>query len=80
MIESLGDKLRAIVWSLLLHGAIVLIVLGGMWWTRETRPVVMPGQVIEAVLVGPTAAPKPQARRAPPKPAPKPPEPKPAVC
>ena len=78
MIESLGDKLRAIVWSLLLHGAIVLIVLGGMWWTRETRPVVMPGQVIEAVLVGPTAAPKPQARRAPPNPAPKPPEPKPA--
>lgn len=78
MIESLGDKFRAIVWSLLLHGAIVLLVLGGVWWTRETRPVVMPGQVIEAVLVGPTAAPKPQSRR-PAKPTPKPPEPTPPV-
>ncbi len=83
MIESFGDKLRAIAWSLLLHGVILLMVLGGVWWTRETRPVVMPGQVIEAVLVGPTAAPKPQARRAarpapkPPVPAPEPPKPEP---
>ena len=82
MIESLGDKLRAVAWSLLLHLAIVLFVLGGIWWTRETRPVVMPGPIIEATLVGPTAAPKPSSRRparqAPPKPVePKPEPPKP---
>jgi colicin import membrane protein len=80
--ESTGDKFRAIGYSLLLHGTIVLLMLGGLWWTRETRPVVMPGPIIEATLVGPTAAPKPSSKRparpTPPKPeppAPTPPKP-----
>ena len=80
--ESTGDKFRAIGYSLLLHGTIVIFMLGGLWWTRETRPVVMPGPIIEASLVGPTAAPKPSSRRparpTPPKPeppAPTPPKP-----
>ncbi len=86
--ESFGDKARAVVYSLLLHGAIVLVILGGLLWTRETRTVVMPGQIIEATLVGPTAAPKPRAATPrprpaapkpvePPTPAPTPPEPEP---
>ncbi|WP_440222096.1 cell envelope integrity protein TolA [Dokdonella sp. MW10] len=66
--ESTSDKARALLFSLLLHALIVLAALIGVFWTRETRPVVMPGPIIEATLVGPTAAPKPSATRA--KPAP----------
>ena len=80
--ESLGDKLRAMALALGLHAACILALLVGLWWTHETRPVVMPGPIIEATLVGPTAAPKarsgasrPQPARQPPKPAP----PKPAA-
>ena len=80
--ESLGDKLRAMALALGLHAACILALLVGLWWTHETRPVVMPGPVIEATLVGPTAAPKarsgaskPQPAKQPPKPAP----PKPAA-
>ncbi len=84
--ENAGDKLRAVLYSLLLHAAIVLVMLAGLWWTRETRQVVMPGPIIEATLVGPTAAPKPSARaRAKPaapkpvvQPKPEPPKPEPA--
>jgi colicin import membrane protein len=56
--EGLGDKLRAFALALGLHVACLLALLVGLWWTHETRPVVMPGPVIEATLVGPTAAPK----------------------
>lgn len=87
--ESFGDKLRAFGFALALHAAFVLALLLSLWWTHETRPVTMPGPVIEATLIGPTAAPKASAaatRPAPPKPAPPPPpkpeppkpEPKPA--
>ena len=55
-------NLRAVVYSLLLHGILVLLMIFGLWWTTESRVVVLPGQVIEASLVGPTAAPKPAAR------------------
>jgi colicin import membrane protein len=80
--EGLGDKLRAFALALGLHVACLLALLVGLWWTHETRPVVMPGPVIEATLVGPTAAPKakPGASRprpAPPKPAPPKPAPEP---
>ena len=60
--ENAGDNVRAIIYSLLLHAVILLLMLGGLWWTRETRQVVMPGPVIEATLVGPSAAPKPNAK------------------
>ncbi|HUD43529.1 MAG TPA: cell envelope integrity protein TolA [Dokdonella sp.] len=72
--ESSGDKLRALLLALALHLLCALALFGGLWWTQETRPVVMPGPVIEAVLVGPTAAPAPSGTRAP---APRPPQPKP---
>lgn len=77
--ESSGDKLRALLLALALHLLCALALFGGLWWTQETRPVVMPGPVIEAVLVGPTAAPAPSGTRAPtPRPAqPKPEPPKP---
>lgn len=80
--ESFADKLRAFAFALGLHLACVLALLAGLWWTHETRPVVMPGPVIEASLVGPTAAPKPRSGRAKPEPAkplPKPAPPKPAA-
>lgn len=76
--ESSGDKLRALLLALALHLLCALALFGGLWWTQETRPVVMPGPVIEAVLVGPTAAPAPSGTRAPARPAqPKPEPPKP---
>lgn len=87
--ESFGDKIRAFGFALALHIACILALLVGLWWTTETRPVSMPGPVIEATLVGPTAAPKaragaqrptpakPVAKPEPPKPEPPKPEPKP---
>lgn len=80
--ESLGDKLRAMALALGLHLACILALLAGLWWTHETRPVVMPGPIIEATLVGPTAAPKARSgtsRPQPAKPPPKPAPPKPAA-
>ncbi|NCT67510.1 MAG: cell envelope integrity protein TolA [Rhodanobacteraceae bacterium] len=90
-IESLGDKLRAFALALGLHLACILALLVGLWWTHESKPVAMPGPVIEATLVGPTAAPKARSGAAkpapaqptpppppPPKPEPPKPEPKPA--
>jgi colicin import membrane protein len=74
--EGFGDKLRALAFSLALHALCVLLLLTGLWWTSQTRPVNMPGVVIEATLVGPTAAPRARAGAA--KPAPEPPKPEPA--
>lgn len=71
--ESFGDKARAVIYSLLLHGVLVLLIVMGLWWTTESKPVVMPGPIIEASLVGPTAGPKPTAKS--PKPTPAPPKP-----
>ncbi len=88
--ESFGDKARACVYALLVHLSVVAALLAGLLWTQTTRPISLPGPVIEAELVGISAAPKPHAvsrpKPAPPKPAqpppptpeqPKPPEPKP---
>lgn len=75
--ESFGDKLRAFAFALALHLGFVLALLIGLWWTHETRPVSMPGPVIEATLVGPTAAPKARSGAAKPTPAKPAPAPKP---
>ncbi|MFC5489575.1 cell envelope integrity protein TolA [Dokdonella soli] len=82
-VETFGDKLRAFGLAVGLHVLCILALLAGLWWTSETRPVSMPGPVIEATLIGPTAAP-PKARSGaakptptPPKPAPEPPKPEP---
>lgn len=79
MKESLADKARAILYSLLLHGLLIGLIALGLLWTTETRTVVMPGPVIEASLVGPTSAPKPASskpRAKPQRPKPTPPPPK----
>lgn len=80
MKESFADKACAVLYSLLLHGLLIGLIALGLLWTTATRTVVMPGPVIEASLVGPTAAPKPasrksQAKPARPKPTPSPPPP-----
>ncbi|HQZ61970.1 MAG TPA: cell envelope integrity protein TolA [Dokdonella sp.] len=79
MKESLADKARAVLYSLLLHGVLIGLIALGLMWTTATRTVVMPGPVIEASLVGPTSAPKPTSRKASarterPKPTPPPPK------
>ncbi len=80
MKESLADKARAVLYSLLLHGFLIGLIALGLLWTTATRTVVMPGPVIEASLVGPTAAPKPASRKSQAKPArPKPTPPPPKV-
>jgi len=56
--ESFGDKLRAFGFALAIHVICVLAMLVGLWWTTESRPVSMPGPVIQVDLIGPTAAPK----------------------
>ena len=76
-VESFGQKLRAFGLSLALHILGIVALLVGVWWQHETRPVSMPGPVIEATLVGPTAAPKSHSsatKRNVPKPAPAPPK------
>lgn len=85
--ESFGDKLRAWILAALVHLGVVALLFAGLLWTTTTRPLSLPGPIIEAELVGISAAPKAAAPRpsrpAPAKPAtpapepPKPPEPKP---
>lgn len=74
--ETLSDKLRALVYAVLVHAVCVLIAFFGLLWTREARPISVPGPVIQAELVGPAAAPKPRSTPRP-KPPPKPAEPAP---
>ena len=79
MKESLADKARAVLYSLLLHAFLIGLIALGLLWTTATRTVVMPGPVIEASLIGPTSAPKPASRKSqakPERPKPTPPPPK----
>src|SRR5678815_1590971 len=75
--ESIGDKTRAFIYALLVHLACIAVMFVGLLWTKAAAPISVPGPIIEAELVGPSAAPKPVASRpkpAPPKPVEKPPE------
>jgi len=74
--ESFSDKLRAWVLAALVHLSVVALLLAGLLWVSHDAKPTIAGPVIEAELVGVTAAPKPRASPRPP-PAPKPPEPKP---
>jgi len=82
--ESFGDKLRAFAFAIGVHLACILAMLIGLWWTTETRPVSVPGPVIQVDLIGPTQAPRsvavtspkpPTAKIEPPKPEPPKPAP-----
>ena len=81
--ETTADKLRAFGLALAVHVVCILVMLIGLWWTTETKPVSVPGPVIQVDLIGPTQAPKSVAVasvKAPPKPViPKPEPPKPDV-
>jgi len=79
-VESFSDKLRAYVLAALIHLLVAALLLAGLFWTASTAKPTIAGPVIEAELVGLTAAPKPRASPRPPAPkppAPKPPEPTP---
>jgi len=77
--ESFRDKARAYFLALLVHLGVAAMLLLSLLWTQAVRPINLPGPVIEAELVGISAAPKPRAvsrlKPAPPKPAETPPEP-----
>jgi colicin import membrane protein len=84
--ETFRDKTRAYLLALAVHLGVAASLLLSLFWTQEARPISLPGPVIEAELVGISAAPKPRAasrskpapaKQAPPEPAVKPPEPKP---
>jgi colicin import membrane protein len=75
--ESFSDKARAYVLAALVHVVVAVLLFAGLFWTASTAKPTIAGPVIEAELVGLTAAPKPRAAPRPQPPAPKPPEPKP---
>ena len=56
--ESFGDKARAFAYAIGIHALCVLAMLIGLWWTTESRPVSVPGPIIQVDLIGPTQAPK----------------------
>jgi len=85
-LESFGDKARAFLFALLVHLGVVAVLLVGLLLVPKTPPPIsLQGPIIQAELVGLTAAPKRSAPRpakpAPPKPTdtapPKPPDPAP---
>lgn len=79
MRESPADKLRALAWSLGFHALAMLVMIGGLWWTRVTAPLSVAGDPIEAVLVADAGSlpPRPAQARADPVPAAPPPQPQP---
>jgi colicin import membrane protein len=76
--ESIGDKTRAFIYALLVHLACIAVMFIGLLWTKAAAPISVPGPIIEAELVGPSAAPKPvpaaRPKPTPQKPVEKPPE------
>ena len=73
--ESFRDKVRACFLALMVHLGVVAMLLVSLLWTEAARPISLPGPVIEAELVGISAAPKPRAAAKPRPAPPKPPEP-----
>jgi colicin import membrane protein len=77
--ESIGDKIRAVIYALLMHLVVFALLFFGLMWSKAAQPVSIPGQVIEAILVGAPSAPKPHVaakpKPTPPKPEPPPPPP-----
>jgi colicin import membrane protein len=72
--ESFRDKARACLLALLVHLGVTAMLLVSLLWTAAARPISLPGPVIEAELVGISAAPKPRAATKPKPALPKPPE------
>ncbi len=75
--ETSSDKIRAMVWAVLIHAGCFLSMFIGLWWTESARPINAAGEpVIQATLVD-LGAMKIVPRSAPPKPKPTPSEIKP---
>lgn len=73
-IETFNDKARAFGLAVLVHAVVVALLLAGLLLVpKEPPPISLQGPVIEAELVGLTAAPTPKAPQRP-KAAPKPAE------
>jgi len=70
--ETFEDKLRAWAYAFGVHIVVVAALLMGLWIARKDPPPMPlpPGPVIEADLVGLTAAPRPPPRASRPKPVP----------
>lgn len=83
--ETTADKVRAILYALLVHVLCIVCALGGLVWWQSSKPVSAAGDPIEAVFVDlgslrPAAPPRPQPprpQRQPPPPPPRPPNPPP---
>ena len=75
--ERFGDKARAFFLALLVHLVCAGLMFFGLFWTQTARPVNLQGPIIEATLVGISAAPPPKAIARPKPPPPKPQEPTP---
>jgi colicin import membrane protein len=72
VLDERSDFWRGLGFALLLHLLCLLLMLGGLWWTKSERPLSVAGSPIEAVLVEylPPAASAPT----PPRPAPQAPQ------
>ncbi len=79
--ESFTDKARAFFYSLTVHLSVFALLFLGLFFFQPARPVALHGPVIEATIVGPAAAPRPQPvskpKPEPPKPVAPPPTPEP---
>lgn len=80
--ENFSDKTRAYIYALLVHLAVFVSLFLGLFWVPPAPALSMVGPPIEAVLIGPSAAPPPVRKPAPqppkpvePTPAPEPPKP-----
>lgn len=85
LMERHDGLLRPLLFAALLHIIVFALMFGGLWWTRENRPLSVAGSPMEATLVDysppASSAPPPRAAQAAPRetaPAPQPkPEPRP---
>jgi colicin import membrane protein len=51
MRETPADTFRALLYALAFHVLALLVMIGGLWWTRTSAPLSVAGDPIEAVLV-----------------------------
>lgn len=79
MRETPADTFKAFLYALAFHVLALLVMVGGLWWTRATAPLSVAGDPIEAVLITDTGGlpPRPAAARQDPTPTAPPPQPRP---
>lgn len=75
--ETQADKLKAVIYAVLVHILVVALAFSGMFWWQTGKVVRAAGSPIEAVFVDLGALNPAPARPAPPRPQPTPPRPQP---